>query len=244
MATGEVEGGGPITLGRKPQKERKRVQDNPIKWASLPDHVKADIEERERRRDQGGSSLKRTTSLQARHRWGVGKGTPKVRQGLKRANTKGKLGAKWLRPATFKDRTKLRKQGRRGIRLEGLRSKAREHMYRLWGRRCIYPGCQSTGPFEAMHAYGKGAHAELDAGAKGMTPDQAALNLFPGCPPHHRGSDDNSFEFTPHLRKALQSCADEMLASAEGKRPQPSWDELQGIIVRAINEAAEKRRKS
>jgi hypothetical protein len=121
-----------------------------------------------------------------------------------------------------KARAKLKRVGERGKRLESERAKWRQQIYAIHGYRCIYPGCYVTEGLEIMHGYGKGSHPELHT---------AIFNGFPGCIQHHRTAVRN-FETTPKLRKALQLCADEMRAAHDGRRPQPSRDELQGIIKR------------
>lgn len=121
---------------------------------------------------------------------------------------------------------KLAQAGRRGIRYERERRVWRKAIFALHGERCIYPGCNSTGPFEIAHAYGKGAHPELHV---------AIHNGFPCCVGHHRVGTKGTFQFDPVLTKALQECADEMRAAVEGRRPQPSFAELQDIIARRVN---------
>jgi hypothetical protein len=123
-----------------------------------------------------------------------------------------------------KARAKLKRVGERGKRLESERAKWRQQIYAIHGYRCIYPGCHVTEGLEIMHGFGKGAHADWHV---------EVWNGFPGCISHHRTGVRN-FETTPKLRKALQLCADEMRAAHDGRRPQPSWNELQGIIKREV----------
>lgn len=89
-----------------------------MKWASLPNHLRQNIEEDEHKRGRrGGSSLQRKTSLQARTRLGVGKGTRQVRKALRRDVGIDCGAPKRFRATTFRDRAKLAKLGRRGRRL-------------------------------------------------------------------------------------------------------------------------------
>lgn len=202
-----------------------------MKFASLPSWQREAIEEKERA-PRGGNSLQRKTSLQARTRLGVGKGTKAVRNTLQRGVGADYGQPKRLHPATFRDRVRLKKVGRRGRKLQTQRDPWRKRIFAIHGERCIYLGCNSMGPFDIAHAYGKGAYPEYHV---------MDWNGFPSCRRHHTGKDDDCFEFTPHLKAALTACADEMRASMEGRRPQPTWEELQDIIVRAINEAQRRR---
>lgn len=203
-----------------------------MKWASLNPGVQAGITEDERRRDQGGNSLQRKTALQARTRLGVGKGTRQVRKALRRDVGIDSGAPKRFRATTFKDRVRLKKMGRRGRRLKAARDPWKRRIFAIHGERCIYPGCTATTGLDVMHAYSKGAHPEWHV---------ADFNGFIGCRLHHTGAGNDSFEFGPHLKQALMACADEMHAAADGRRPQPSWEELQSIILTAIQR--EQRRK-
>jgi len=171
----------------------------------------------------------RRTPLRARTASGIGRRIRRLKNRLSEAVGDENGHPVRLKPATFKQRVKLKKVGRRGIRLEVERKKWRERIYAIHGERCLYPGCKSAGPFEVMHAYSKGAHPEWHV---------ADWNGFPGCVWHHRLAREN-FEFTPYLKRALQWCADEMRAAAENRRPQPTWEELQAIIAECIRKHRE-----
>lgn len=132
-----------------------------------------------------------------------------------------------------KARSKLRAVSERQRERNKDRMAAKAEAFRIWGRQCIYPGCHETTHLEGMHAYGKGAHPEHHS---------QVWNFYPGCGFHHRLAPLN-FTTTPELKDSLMECADEMRASMDGKRPQPTWTELQDIITRAINKAEKRRRQ-
>lgn len=122
----------------------------------------------------------------------------------------------------------IRQRGRRGNQLEAERREWRQHIKNLWGPSCVYPlgGCQ--GPIEIAHAYGKGAHAEWHV---------EPWNGFPACVYHHRMAPAN-FEFTPHLKRALQRCADAVRDGMEGRAEMPTRRDLQHLLMEAIKEKA------
>lgn len=190
---------------------------------------------------QGLYQEKPPKRLQAYKGLGVGNGTPKVRKPIRRAVGNDNAAPKQYRPAGLKSQLTLKRVGKRGRRLKSARDPWRQRIFAIHGERCIYPGCNSTGPFDVAHAYGKGAYPEYHV---------MDWNGFPTCRRHHTGKDDDCFEFTPHLKRALKECADEMRASMREvtpgqppPRPQPTWAELQDIIVRAINEEQRRRHR-
>jgi hypothetical protein len=131
-------------------------------------------------------------------------------------------------PATFAHKTRLRKVGRRGVKLSIAHRKWRQLLLDMWGERCIWPfGDPCGGHLEAMHAFGKGAHPEWRV---------EPWNGFVGCGRHHRTAREN-FTSTPWLTRALQTCADEVRSAHENKRPSPTWEELQDIIILARRNA-------
>lgn len=98
-----------------------------------------------------------------------------------------------------------------------------------WGKRCILEGfhhCQ--GPVEVMHIRTRGAHPELAADI---------YNGLPGCAWAHRLGQQN-FQFTPEWTKALWLAGEVLQAARRGEREEPTFEELQQLIVYRILKGA------
>lgn len=205
---------------------------SPYKLASLPEwqqqRIKADEAKAKTAQVQGSSlktfSPKRLAKMGGKTLYSSFSSNPDSRP-LQRKHLVNGLSVKTITRQPMAKGKPLRYQGRRGRRLQQQRNPWREAIFAIHGRRCLYPGCHSTGPYDAMHAYGKQAHPEWHA---------EVWNGFPACRNHHTGGTKGTFEFDPVLRQALQMCADEMRAALDERRPQPSFEELQDIIAKEM----------